>query len=51
MQTVEAYYDGNVFVPTMPVNAKKNGAVIVTFLDDETTDTENEPVQKKYRLA
>ena len=33
------------------VNAKKNGTVIVTFLDDETTDTENEPVQKKYRLA
>jgi hypothetical protein len=45
MQAVKAYYDGNVFIPTMPVSAKKNRTVIVTFLDDETINYENETAQ------
>ncbi|GMO36937.1 MAG: hypothetical protein Ta2F_12970 [Termitinemataceae bacterium] len=48
MQTIKAYYDGNVFVPTMHVNAKKNVPVIVTFLEDENIDYKNEHKQKHH---
>ncbi|MHC6201649.1 hypothetical protein ACYULU_00450 [Breznakiellaceae bacterium SP9] len=48
MQSVKAYYDGSVFIPTMPVSAKKNRTVIVTFLDDEIAERENELEQKHY---
>jgi hypothetical protein len=45
MKAVKAYYDGRTFVPTMPVNVKKNRAVIVTILDDEIVEPEkDEPV-------
>ncbi|GMO40910.1 MAG: hypothetical protein Ta2F_16830 [Termitinemataceae bacterium] len=42
MQAVKAYYDGRTFVPTIPVNIKKNRAVIVTILDDEILETETQ---------
>ncbi|GHT48097.1 hypothetical protein FACS1894102_0330 [Spirochaetia bacterium] len=45
MQAVKAYYDGRAFVPTMPVNVKKNVTAIVTILDDEIIKPEaKEPV-------
>jgi hypothetical protein len=34
MEAVSAYYDGRVFIPTQPVNARKNQSVLVTILDD-----------------
>ena len=33
MEAVRGYYDGYVFVPIEPVNAKKNQQAIVTILD------------------
>jgi hypothetical protein len=34
VQAVRAVYDGRVFVPEQPVNAKKNQAAIITILDE-----------------
>ena len=35
MNAVKAYYDGNVFVPTEPVKAKRNQSAIITILDED----------------
>jgi hypothetical protein len=34
VEAVRAYYDGRVFIPTQPVNARKNQSVLVTILDE-----------------
>jgi hypothetical protein len=34
MLAVKAYYNGNVFVPLVPVNTKQNQSAIITILDD-----------------
>jgi len=34
METVKAYYDGSVFVPLMPVNARVNQGAVITFVDE-----------------
>ena len=34
METVQAYYDGSVFVPIEPVSIRINQPVVVTVLDD-----------------
>jgi len=42
MEAVKAYYDGFVFVPTMPVKARANQQAIVTILDESTNATSDE---------
>jgi hypothetical protein len=36
MEAVDAYFNGQAFVPTRPVRARTNQRAIVTILDDET---------------
>ena len=33
MEAIQAYYDGNVFVPVTPVKAKKNQPAIITIIN------------------
>ncbi len=33
MQSVEAYYDGRVFIPVKPISAQKNQKALITILD------------------
>ena len=37
MDAIQAYYNGSVFVPLVPVSAKLNQAAIVTILDTVST--------------
>ena len=37
MDTIQAYYNGSVFVPLVPVKAKLNQPAIVTILDTVNT--------------
>ena len=37
MNTIQAYYNGRVFVPLSPVNAKINQSAIITILEAENT--------------
>ena len=37
MDTIQAYYNGSVFVPITPVNAKINQPAIITILETENT--------------
>ena len=37
MDTIQAYYNGSVFVPLVPVSAKLNQPAIVTILDPVST--------------
>jgi hypothetical protein len=54
MEAVNAYYDGNAFIPTKPVKAKKNQKAIVTILDevrDENSIAATKQSIKKLRGA
>lgn len=48
MQAVRAYYDGNAFIPIMPVNARRNQTAIVTILDDEPKRADNKAVEQFF---
>jgi predicted DNA-binding antitoxin AbrB/MazE fold protein len=50
METVRAYYDGNVFVPLSPVSVKLNQRVIITMLDEISSKKIKEP-KKHITLA
>jgi len=41
MDTIQAYYDGNVFVPLTPVKVKINQPAIVTILDSDKDKRKN----------
>ncbi|MCL2426598.1 MAG: hypothetical protein FWD05_09715 [Oscillospiraceae bacterium] len=45
MEAAKAYFDGIAFIPSSPVNAKKNQTAIVTILDD----SDNEEKEKKIK--
>ena len=38
MEVVQAYFDGNVFVPLVPVKAKVNQSAIITIMDNANAD-------------
>jgi hypothetical protein len=38
MEAVNAYYDGRAFVPTKPVQVKKNQKAIITILDEARSE-------------
>jgi predicted DNA-binding antitoxin AbrB/MazE fold protein len=42
METIEAYYDGSVFVPLAPVKAKQNQHVVVTFVEPKKREAKND---------
>jgi hypothetical protein len=46
MEAVNAYYDGHAFVPTKPVNARKNQQAIVTVLDEVRSEASKEHARK-----
>ena len=47
MESVRGYYDGSVFVPVEPVNAKKNQQALVAILDSvECTPLPEEAVSE-----
>jgi hypothetical protein len=43
VQAVRAVYDGRVFVPEQPVNAKKNQVAIITILDEVQGNADGNP--------
>jgi len=47
MEAVNAYYDGQAFVPTKPVRAKKNQRAIVTILDDGTAANDSKEIARE----
>jgi hypothetical protein len=49
MEAVNAYYDGQAFVPTKPVKAKKNQKAIVTILDEVREDVSKERAKKALK--
>ena len=48
MQTIEAYYDGRVFVPTKPVDVKINERAVVTILEGVTDTSLKRKGDKAY---
>jgi len=38
MEVIQAYYDGSVFVPLVPVNVKLNQPAIITILETVNTN-------------
>ena len=38
MEKIQAYYDGSVFVPLVPVNVKLNQPAIITILETVNTN-------------
>jgi len=55
MEAVNAYYDGQTFVPVKPVKAKKNQRAIVTILDEvqseKSKERAREAIEKMYGIA
>lgn len=47
MEAVNAYYNGQAFVPTKPVKARKNQRAIITILDE----VQNEKTKERARKA
>ena len=41
MEAIQAYYDGNVFVPLVPVNLELNQPALITILDTEKKKAES----------
>ena len=41
METVQAYYNGSVFVPVAPVKAKLNQPALVTIIEAENSKANN----------
>jgi len=39
MEIIQAYYDGSVFVPLVPVNVRLNQPAIITILETVNTNT------------
>ena len=46
MLAVKAYYNGTVFVPLAPINARQNQSAIITILDDITPNTTGKSFEK-----
>jgi phage terminase large subunit-like protein len=49
MEAVNAYYDGHSFIPTKPVNVRKNQKAIITILDEAHTENSVEVMKKTIR--
>jgi ribosomal protein L12E/L44/L45/RPP1/RPP2 len=48
MDAVQAYYNGSVFVPLVPVNAELNQPAIITILEVAKTDTEENRIDNFF---
>lgn len=46
MMAVKAYFDGTVFVPIKPINAKPNQSAIITILDEVESLAADKPHKK-----
>ena len=41
MQAIRAYYDGNAFVPLVPINLKTNQQVVLTITEKSASDDDS----------